>query len=287
MLLLAIGLLHGFIDGPLSLWWRITQIGAWSLLTNMAYLLFALILDLRRCSEREEIIRDIFFTVCLTLACGVFLFYVLVVLPFTPKFKIDGHCHTTQKSDDCMSLGGIVAMSLVHLVPLMTTVLEMVFVEHRFSFENIKVELSVLSSYVCLFLVWSVLCYELLHASPYYVQDMVGTSVSIVIYVFCILFFLVVFFCVRWMHHKIWPPGTKVHYTDKLIASIEEQWNSIPAAVDFEVQTFTSDIIKPLSSKPMPTVTMDTKAINAADEIGYEVGGGGRRDAKEIEAPFQ
>mmetsp|Transcript_1611 Transcript_1611/g.2318 ORF Transcript_1611/g.2318 Transcript_1611/m.2318 type:complete len:284 (-) Transcript_1611:239-1090(-) len=236
--LITTTLLHGFIDGPYSLWWRLTQIGAWSLITNAIFVACSFFGDIRKCHERVYIKLDIFFTVCLTLAVGVFIFYVLVVLPFTPQFTINSDCHNTAHDDDCMSLGGFVVMSLVHAVPFVTSIGEMILVEHKFSFENKKVELTVLMAYVALFLTWSVLCYQLLHASPYYVQDMVGPGVSILMYILCLAFFVGMFFLVRWIHHRLWPPQTKVHYTDQLISSIEEQWRFVPAAVDYEVKTF-------------------------------------------------
>jgi len=259
-------LLHAFIDGPYSLWWRLTQIGSWSLITNLVFAFFALLTDLRSYPEKVHIKLDIFFTVCLTLAVGVCIFYLVVVLPFTPRFNIDAHCHNTAKDDDCMSLGGFIVMSIVHAVPLITSTCEMIFIEHKFAFENIKVELFVLSSYVFVFLAWSVLCYQLLHASPYYVQDMVGSAVSVLIYVLCIMFFIGIFFLVRCIHHRIWPSITKVHYTDQLIAHIEEQWSAVPAAADFEVLTFKN-------SRPFNPNSMDWKSPHNSDVGGdYNTG---------------
>eukprot|EP00470_Lotharella_oceanica_P003688 CAMPEP_0170168778 /NCGR_PEP_ID=MMETSP0040_2-20121228/1736_1 /TAXON_ID=641309 /ORGANISM="Lotharella oceanica, Strain CCMP622" /LENGTH=233 /DNA_ID=CAMNT_0010407147 /DNA_START=269 /DNA_END=970 /DNA_ORIENTATION=- len=207
---------------------------------------------------------------CLTLATGTLLFFLLVVLPFTPKFTIRTHCHNTRHMDDCMSWSGMIVLSLVHVVPFAMHAFEMVFVEHKFAFENIKVELAALSLYVVTFLIWSVLCYKYLHASPYYVQDMVGEAISIVIYVLCLGYFVGVFFGVRWVHHRIWPPVTKMHYTDQLMSDAEEHFSSVPAAADFEVQTFTSDMVnKTVNGMGLvsPTPQFDTKVgLGGADE---------------------
>mmetsp|Transcript_15921 Transcript_15921/g.30121 ORF Transcript_15921/g.30121 Transcript_15921/m.30121 type:complete len:280 (-) Transcript_15921:227-1066(-) len=250
-LLLAVAMMHTFIDGLLSLVWRATQIGAWNLVTSLAYFIFALVCDVRRHRVKEKtlIILDILFTTCLTLATGTLLFFLCVVLPFTPEFTIKMHCHNTTRMDDCMSLSGMIVLCLVHLVPFVTHMLEMVFVEHRFAFENIKVEMAALCCYVVTFLIWSVLCYKYLHASPYYVQDMVGQSISIVIYVLCLGYFVGIFFVVRWFHHRIWPPITKMHYTDQLMSDAEEHFSSVPAAADFEVQTFTGSKGSELASQ--------------------------------------
>mmetsp|Transcript_17308 Transcript_17308/g.31058 ORF Transcript_17308/g.31058 Transcript_17308/m.31058 type:complete len:301 (+) Transcript_17308:112-1014(+) len=247
--LLTTGLMHGFIDGPRSLLWRLTQIGSWSLLTNLVFFGSAFMQNLKRDSERTSdmpiILHDIAFTVCLSISVGVFAFYVLVVVPFTPEFTIDPNCKNTRNEDDCTSVAGLLVLSMVHLVPFVAMTLEMIYIEHRFAFENKRVELFFLISYVVIFLIWSVLCFEFLHASPYYVQDKIGKNSSIIIYVLCVGFFVATFFTVRWIHHRLWPPITKLHYTDQLLRSIEADWNSVPDAEEFEfkVQTYgTNDV---------------------------------------------
>ena len=238
--LLTVLIAHFTVDGLSAMWRRAAQIGSWNLLTYTAFSVFSVFVDTRRVTERRLIFLDISFSVSVTTAAGVFLFYMLVVLPFTPQFRIDHDCHNTPSQDSCMSGPGLAVLTMVHVVPLVLSSFELVCVPHKYAFENIKVELSALVSYVAIFLLFSVLCYEYLHASPYVVQDLVSPSVSVVIYVFCLFFFVGVFFAVRWLHSKCWAESTKVHYTDQLLSSLEEQWGGVPAseAPEFNIQAF-------------------------------------------------
>lgn len=184
--------------------------------------------------------RDRMFAVCLTLSWGIFLFFLIILLPIADKYHHVGY-HSRDLVDshglpmpcslhdaDCITPLSLIAVLFAYVVPMLVMTINQHTVQHRLAFMNTWVELGSVMSFVFLYFL---LTFSLSISNdswwPFLVRLHMNRWAAFFITLTCLTVALVsLYFLLRFTTLRVWRQPHQ-HYTENLLTAFEQAYEQL------------------------------------------------------------